>query len=848
MAPGVKPPDSQMIAQALPHSHCSALYASPSLLEGIAKDSTLANCIEHVSAILTGGGPLPTSTGNALTTSIEILPVMGATEFAALPQLTIGVADDWQYLCIHPWMSAHFRQHSDNLYEMVLVRDEKYETFLPIWQIFPDAKEYSTKDLYSPHPTRPNLWRPEGRTDDMIVFVNGEKLNPVIFEDHIKSIPQVSAALIVGNGSFEAALILETEPALTSSAQKAAFIEENWSVVEAANQDAPAQGRVSKSRIMFASPEQPMPRAGKGTVQRKAAIAMLKADIDALYADDKTLSQQHDGILVIAGKDLPSLSAEIVKYVRSALRCLTIGPDDDFFTHGMDSLQILNMSRKFDGLSPSMIYSNPTASGVARCLLLGHEQRENCAKREIDLAAAEMKAVFEKYSAPLSDSPAAEGQSVILTGSSGQLGSYILEVLMQNAHVSGITCLNRTAGTERQSEVNQSRGLSTTFDTARVRFLSADLTKRKFALSDTEYHRLLATTTLIIHNAWSVDFNMPLSSFAPQIAGVRALAELAARSVSRASLFFVSSIASVSNHEGQLPSLLPVPEQFFTLDHSLPAPTGYARSKHIAEAVLGEFTDQIHIGICRVGQISGPVPSEKSVTGTWKKSEWLPSLVLSSKYLGCLPESLGAVSSHFQPDPEGGVVDWVPIDRTADVIVDLALSLSIRPKKKADIINGCRPQLWQPAETENKTACQDMPKVFHVTNPSTSSWAKDILPSILQELNQENDQSQPAIRVVPYASWLSRLRDSATETFERQEVDLNPALKLLPFYEGLRVGSSGSEHSSDWSHDFSNQCRDWNKGALPTLDTMKTQKVSQSLRDMPRIEGKWMKSWIKGWI
>ena len=37
---------------------------------------------------------------------------------------------------------------------------------------------YATGDLVSPHPTKPDLWRVVGRTDDQIMHSTGEKTNP----------------------------------------------------------------------------------------------------------------------------------------------------------------------------------------------------------------------------------------------------------------------------------------------------------------------------------------------------------------------------------------------------------------------------------------------------------------------------------------------------------------------------------------------------------------------------------------------------------------------------------------------------------------------------------------------
>jgi hypothetical protein len=54
--------------------------------------------------------------------------------------------------------------------------------------------------------------------------------------------------------------------------------------VEAANRDAPAFARIFKEMVLVARPGTPLPRAAKGTVNRKAALVLYDAEIRAVYA------------------------------------------------------------------------------------------------------------------------------------------------------------------------------------------------------------------------------------------------------------------------------------------------------------------------------------------------------------------------------------------------------------------------------------------------------------------------------------------------------------------------------------------------------------------------------------
>lgn len=53
--------------------------------------------------------------------------------------------------------------------------------------------------------------------------------------------------------------------------------------VEEANKEAPTFSRIFKEMILVTSREKPMLRAGKGTVMKKATMALYASEIDALY-------------------------------------------------------------------------------------------------------------------------------------------------------------------------------------------------------------------------------------------------------------------------------------------------------------------------------------------------------------------------------------------------------------------------------------------------------------------------------------------------------------------------------------------------------------------------------------
>lgn len=121
---------------------------------------------------------------------------MGVTEGSLFPVVQ-AEREDWYYHHFHPAGGYTFHQRTEELWEQYQTRNPKLDKFQAFMQTFPDMDEVATKDLYSKHPTKPGRWLYRGRTDDVIVLSNGEKVNPVDMEDCINSHPAVKATLVV---------------------------------------------------------------------------------------------------------------------------------------------------------------------------------------------------------------------------------------------------------------------------------------------------------------------------------------------------------------------------------------------------------------------------------------------------------------------------------------------------------------------------------------------------------------------------------------------------------------------------------------------------------------------------
>lgn len=293
-------PSAQLVTDGLRHVKADVAILVPPYMEQIARNPALLDIISsNLDTVAYGGGDISQFAGDTITTKVRLFSFNGSTETGLYPLLRPSgtfPAEDWKYIHPHPAGGLEFRPRPHGVYEAFIVRNPDFEQEQPVFKIFPHLQEFATQDLFTPHPSKPNLWTYHGRADDIIVFKTTMQTNPTAMEQHVGHHPQVQGAIMAGTGRFQPCLLIElgTSPDSPSPARAAELIEELWPIVEQANQTYQIDSRISKSHIIFTDPEKPMQRAGKGTVQRAPTLQLYRDELDALYdaAGDHLISER----------------------------------------------------------------------------------------------------------------------------------------------------------------------------------------------------------------------------------------------------------------------------------------------------------------------------------------------------------------------------------------------------------------------------------------------------------------------------------------------------------------------------------------------------------------------------
>lgn len=727
-------------------------------------------------------GSISQKKGDTVVTKTQLFNGLGSTECGSFIQYS-NDPSHWNYFHFHPLNGIHWRpidpeaEGNEPEFEMVIRRDRSLESYQSVFHNFPELNEWHTKDVFKKHPTEPDLWKYGFRIDDIIVFSTGEKMNPVGIESRLGCIPGIKAALVIGNKQRYPGLILEVEginkaePSYSNLSSKVKNSVKD--ALDMENSNSSRDSHIHESMILIANKEKPFVRTPKGTIYRNKSLEQYKTEIDELYSSHSIPSQPNLDDLDLDLTSEESLTSGLAHLIAKILPNTShLGTDDDIFAAGMDSKQAQMLTAAINNKLASQpvhdidvgwkveigtIYGNPTLLLLGRSILrsLSALFRESGDQENFDEIWQRQVAVLFKmgiysdlrsrYSHEIPTATTATttkrnrptSKHVLLTGTTGFIGSHTLEALLRQKHVRKVTCVNRKSPDSKPTIQTVLREGST----AQCEQLEANLTEPHFGIPDLIYHDLSADVTDILHCQWEVNFNLPLKSFETNIKGVSNLIKFACDAKHKVQIIFLSSVATVKNWQKSEP----IPEA--KLAFAELAQTGYGQSKLIASLLLDRATELTNLPttICRLGQISGPT-KEQSAEKPWPRRDWFPTFLASSVELGCIPDSLGSANQ----------IDWVPVDIAAEALSDLVCDSNA-------------------PSGENHEAPQS--RYYHIVNPTHVPFT-EFVPFLAQRL-----RSTEPLEVVTLQKWVDILEDKARS----HESSRSPVcgISLLGFFQGL---------------------------------------------------------------
>ncbi|MCM3869630.1 MAG: thioester reductase domain-containing protein, partial [Pyrinomonadaceae bacterium] len=378
---------------------------------------------------------------------------------------------------------------------------------------------------------------------------------------------------------------------------------------------------------------------------------------------------------------------------------------------GLDSLAAAELTALIedelsDELPPAVLFECPTLESLSRFI----ESRaagapiqgsDECT-RETSIAGMLADAILPAEIVPACSQDRVT-DNVLLTGSTGFVGAYLLRSLLRDTP-GVIYCLVRPNGTEASARVRRNLeqyGIWEEYFAPRIHCVDGDITQPLLGMDRQDFRRTAGSIGAIYHAAAAVDWVRPYEELRDvNVFGTRELLRFAGAGTPK-SFHFLSSLA-VCYSTGATDDAL---ESDDPLTNLRGLRLGYAQSKCVAESLVRQAAERgIRATVARPTLVSGD-----STSGISNADDLL------SRFLR------GCIDMGTAPDLDW-VMDCVPVDHVADAMVRLA---------RNGVPGG----------------------VYHLVNPKSRYWRECVLWMCLRGYQLE---------LMPYRDWMVRLRETAT--------------------------------------------------------------------------------------
>jgi len=280
VGPATSGPASPQIAkEVMSYGKVECAMLPPALIDGLCKDDGGLDCLRSLKYLYFAGAPLARKSAERLVGHVTLKPAMGSTEAGAYFLQNTG-DEDWEFYSFRPAMGLEIRRVADDLYEPIFVRQPTLQRWQQVFYVYPQLEEFSTKDLFSPHPSKPGFWRYSGRMDDVIILSHGECLYATGLEEGLAGCPGVSAVLIGGQGRIRPFALVEWKDGPPTDAESL----KDWQdALGLANKSCSDLVKIRQEMVQFTLPGKDLVRTSKGSVMRRESEQLYAKEIELLY-------------------------------------------------------------------------------------------------------------------------------------------------------------------------------------------------------------------------------------------------------------------------------------------------------------------------------------------------------------------------------------------------------------------------------------------------------------------------------------------------------------------------------------------------------------------------------------
>ncbi|KAF1344851.1 male sterility protein [Delphinella strobiligena] len=715
------------------------LHCAPAVIEDLYEHLSISTVqdfspLTNLKILQPGGAALsPAILQKLVALGVNVKTTYGSTEIGP-PYRTIPDTNNtscYQVRYLFP-DDPHVKMEpqAENMYECVVYKG--FGMAAELWTDSEAANPYRTNDLFTQDPPGSGLYVLQGRKDDIVIHSNGEKTNALPLQMAIQEChPAISSVVVFGTDKPCTSAIIEI------SKEVQVDLENVYKAIDQACKSFPSYSRVDRSLILVLTQEETLPVTPKGNVRRKDAQKLYGERLEALYA--KFL----DSVEEIQESD-ETASLNDLEFVRRNVAIICSIPAEkiqdttSFYTVGMESQKAVRLrsrlSQRFGKFPLMFIFEYPSILALSKHLSTPRTVNEPTKQVKntvwIEDTISRYTSEIRSWSMNVSSIPADEdaGEIIYLTGATGALGNALISTFAIAPEISKVYCAIREPFAEtRLKESLRQRGYASQIYTSdKLVCIPYDMSSPTLGLDEGLYASLASEITIVVHNAWKMDFNLPVDCFEEDcLRGAMNLMRLC--TIARKKTFAFTS--SVATNFGKSALGKTIAETPIANDPSLALETGYAQSKFIVEIITQIFAETCaaNVQMMRVGQLCG-----HSVLGKWNTTEMFPIMISTGLgYLNAMPRL-------------GQRVDWLPVDVCAEAVSTLLLG-QIKGEQGYELHN--------------------------LVNPEAMSWE--------QFLDGLEEASGVAFERVSMPEWVQRLQAVCEENPNV------PGGKLLGFFEDM---------------------------------------------------------------
>ncbi|KAK1997908.1 male sterility protein [Colletotrichum falcatum] len=745
------------------------LHCAPSVIEDLYEYISLTTKdftpLTRLKVLQPGGAPLsPAVLKKLQALGVNVKTTYGTTETGP-PLRTIPHTKDnpdvYRFRNLYPESPlVRMEPLGDGLFECVVYKG--FPLAAELWLDESAPNPYRTGDLFLEDPPASGYFVLQGRRDDILVHSNGEKTHATALamslEENKTSV--VLKTAVFGTGKPCPSVVVEIrwdhwDEMCEESDMR--LDEAVWEVVRECNERVATYSKIPRETVLILGRGETLPVTPKGNVRRNVAWESYGDRVEELYnglLGDAPNTGGADNAQPIDASLSPTETIQRAVAEVLGLAQEDVSEDQDWYGLGLDSLRAVELRSKlvrgFGSFPLMFIFEYPTVKGLLGFLQSYKKEGSGGEASVRDQHHAWVKSTVQRMNReidnwaatlpPQSASNSPDGGEVVyLTGASGALGNALLEVLVGLPAVKKVYCAVR--GADPQARVRdsvKSRGYSERiYQSDKIFAVNYDMKDASLGLGSQMLELLASEVTLVVHNAWKLDFNQPIQQFESDcLRGTMNLMSFCLKGAKKRFVFMSSVAAAMGSRPGTR-----VPELPLGPDPGAALSTGYAQSKFVVEQVTQHYASvlKVPVHILRVGQLCG-----HSRLGVWNHTEMWPILMMAG---------LDVLSAMPVLQTE---VDWLPVDVCAETVHKAVLS--------------------SPAD-ESPYA------VTNLVNPASVSWEE--LLSLLGEA------SGLEFARVGMREWVSLLeaRAGSAGPWGRQ----TPALRLLGFFQEMARGSGNGE-------------------------------------------------------